>query len=55
VLSAAFGITPRPLLWASSGIALLSTLLVTADQMDGSGAISMHSVDSLISNVSLGE
>jgi drug/metabolite transporter (DMT)-like permease len=35
LLAAAFGMAPSPLLWISSFIALISTLLVTFDQIDG--------------------
>jgi drug/metabolite transporter (DMT)-like permease len=35
ILAAAFGMAPSPLLWVSSFIALISTLLVTFDQIDG--------------------
>jgi drug/metabolite transporter (DMT)-like permease len=43
ILAAAFGMAPSPLLWVSSFIALVSTLLVTFDQVDGFSVASVAS------------
>jgi drug/metabolite transporter (DMT)-like permease len=43
ILAAAFGMAPSPLLWVSSLIALISTLLVTFDQIDGFSIASVAS------------
>jgi len=43
ILAAAFGMAPSPLLWVSSFIALISTLLVTFDQIDGFSIASVAS------------
>lgn len=43
ILAAAFGMAPSPVLWVSSLIALISTLLVTFDQVDGFSIASVAS------------
>lgn len=55
MLAAAFGYAPSPILWASSLVAFVSTILVTLDSSAAGGSLSALNWDTFVSDASPGK